>query len=217
MTEAEVLMRLSRQNQFHFTGEHKFWSPKSATELAWFYRISSSYLFANAIHGDESEQLGLTANDGPVLDYSGGVGNTVLGLASKGIPVTYFGIGIHEYEFARFRVRIRGLEGLVTFLAPFAPAPGGGFDPIGAIAPGAKYKTILLIDVLEHIPDYHLVLRHLVGCLAPGGIIIEDSPFGNSDNPFAVHVKASVPMSEAMAGMEPAGKRGPYNVWKKVT
>lgn len=50
LTKEELLRRLRREEQFHFTGEHAWWEPKSSTGLSWFYRGSVSYLFANAIH-----------------------------------------------------------------------------------------------------------------------------------------------------------------------
>ena len=47
----------------------------------------------------------LAEKDGPVLDFSGGVGNTVIMLASAGIPCVYFGIGMMEFAFAKYRIR----------------------------------------------------------------------------------------------------------------
>jgi hypothetical protein len=67
------------------------------------------------------------------------------------------------------------------------------------------------MDVLEHIPDYHLVIAHFIACLAPGDIIIECSPFDGSAGKIGIHLKPSVPMNEAMRGMESIGN----GVWKK--
>ena len=56
-----------------------------------------------------------TSLDDPVLDYSGGTGNNAIYLAKKGLRVQYFGIGMAEKAFARYRVERNGLQDLVEF------------------------------------------------------------------------------------------------------
>ena len=71
-----------------------------------------------------------------MLDFSGGVGNNVIYLASKGIKAQYFGIGMMEYAFAEYRIRKRGYENLVEFKRPYSAATNWKFDPTRAALPG---------------------------------------------------------------------------------
>jgi hypothetical protein len=48
-------------------------------------------------------------------------------------------------------------------------------DPIECVQ--GEYDLIILKDTLEHIPEYERTLRHLAGRLAPGGYILENTPF----------------------------------------
>ena len=217
LTTEELLKRLRREGQFHFEGEHAWWGPTSHSELVWYYRGSVSYLFGNAIHPAPARQLELSQADGPILDYSGGVGNNVLFLASKGIECSYFGIGEMEAAFARFRVKGRNLTHLVRFLEPYAFNGDNvyRFDPIKSV-PNQSFGAILLYDVLEHIPNYHYTLAHLVTTLRVGGRIFEQSPFAQKETDNGVtdiHLEASIPLDKAMAicGMQ---REGAW--WRKV-
>lgn len=203
LAPAELRARLLREAQFHFVGEHGWWAPASRRELAFYYRFSVSYLFANAIHCSDVSDFALTPADGPVLEYSGGVGNNVLALASKGIAVSYFGIGEAEAAFARLRVANAGLEHLVEFHRPFVRDAGLKgqplrFESIYAV-PDRQFGVVLAMDVLEHIPDYHVTLAHLVAVLRPGGVLLENTPFGGGSGETAIHVRASRPLAQEMA------------------
>ena len=143
--------------QFHFEEEHMFWNPQTATQLAWYYSTSQSYLFANAIHGARTAVLDMLKKDihEPVLDYSGGVGNSVLYLAiERGMKCQYFGIGMIEKAFAEFRVAKRELQHMITFLSPWSQGTGWKFDPIQVLPRDGSLGSIIADDVLEHIPNY---------------------------------------------------------------
>lgn len=227
LSPTELRVRMQREGQFHFTGEHAWWAPASRRELTWYYRWSVSYLFANSIHCSDVADFKLRPDDGPVLEYSGGVGNNVLHLASNGVRVTYFGIGEAEAAFARFRVANKGLEHMVDFVRPYvrdetvegAPLR---FEPIFSV-PDRQYGVILAMDVLEHIPDYHVTLAHLVSVLRPGGVILENTPFSHraDTSDTDIHVKASRPLPEEMArlGMKQVkprpGSKPKAKIWVK--
>ena len=198
LTKEEVNTRLRRLKRFHFSLEHQFWDPQSPTELRWYYLSSVSYLFANALHlPPVVKYLKRKLVHEPVLDYSAGVGANVIHVAKKGMRAHYFGIGQFEMLFAKYRVAKKGVSHLVSFVEPWVN--GTTLDPIHAITcEKEKYGTILLFDVLEHIPNYHLTLAHLIACLRPGGTIIEHSPFDSNGGPQDIHLKASMPMAEAM-------------------
>ena len=62
-----------------------------------------------------------------------------------------------EYHFAQYRIMKHGLEDKVKFIKPFAQKTGFTFDPIGGPLPqDGSLGSILAMDVLEHIPNYHL-------------------------------------------------------------
>lgn len=162
LSDVEFMKRMMREGRFHFEGEHSFWNPESVSELAWFYATSVDYLFANSIHGVYAGVIDYIAENEcePVLEYSGGVGSNVLAIAQRGIQVHYFGIGMAEYHFAQYRIMKHGLEDKVKFIKPFAQKTGFTFDPIGGPLPqDGSLGSILAMDVLEHIPNYHLVVH----------------------------------------------------------
>jgi 2-polyprenyl-3-methyl-5-hydroxy-6-metoxy-1,4-benzoquinol methylase len=225
LSSAELDRRLARADKHHFEEVgHAFADPKSATELVWFYSTSSEYLFANAVH--PALNFSLTPADGPVLDYSAGVGNTVILLASQGIPCTYFGIGLIESAFAEYRIRRLGLQHLVTFLKPHDMSTNWGFDPLNVLK-NDTYGTILALDVLEHIPKWEETVVAMVRSLRPGGRIFEHTPFSR-DSPrtpvdLRVHVgRGTLSMSEAMGpqmkflNLIGTGTNVGTNVWRKA-
>lgn len=162
LSDDEFMERMMRRGRFHFEGEHSFWNPESASELAWYYTTSIDYLFANAMHPAVNGVVEYIAKEEyePVLEYSGGVGSYVLALAQRGIHANYFGIGMAEYHFAQYRIMKHGLEDLVNFTKPFSEKTGFLFDPInGPLPQDGSLGSILAMDVLEHIPNYHLVVH----------------------------------------------------------
>lgn len=214
----------------HFDAEHAIANPQSSRELAWYYSTSVSYLFANAIH--PALDLNLQSKDAPVLDYSGGVGNNVIFWASNGIKSVYFGIGMMEYAFVKYRVQRMGLENMVTFLSPHQRNNSWKFDPT-SIFSSNTYGTIVAMDVLEHIPRWQETVRYMVQSLRNGGKIIECSPFSTNtaasgtDKDLRVHVGlGKTSMAEAMGPsmrkidnsrqMNSPKKDECQIVWKKV-
>lgn len=220
LSEHSLNQRLMRTAHFHFEAEHNWWNPQSQDELTWYYRSSVSYLFANAVHPQEKHIIdALKRSDGPVLEYSGGTGTNALALAKKGIQVHYFGIGLQEYAFARFRAARHNLTDMITFVEPFTNVDGRLQFHSFLSVPNATYGAILAMDVLEHIPNYHVTLRHLLGTLRSGGRIFESSPFDNSKSntdPAAIHQQQSMSMNEAMVGMHSLPAVNHINVWIKV-
>lgn len=212
LNKNELMKRLTRTGKHHFAAEHAYYDPQSSRELAIYYRSSIGYLWANSMHPSVNHSaLNLTTADGPILDYSGGVGNIVLGLAKRGIPSIYFGIGQSEFEFAQFRIRRHGLSGLVQFVKPFAETGNGDgfhFDPVKALQIGGKQSLkqelggIFAVDVFEHIPNYEITARHLVTLLRPGGKLFENTVFDNTDDENSIHLRAKVPLKEALRGMK---------------
>ena len=212
LNQTEVMVRINRIGRFHFASEHSFWRPTSPRELAWYYRGSVAYLFANAIHPTNMFVKSLTQSHGLILDYSGGVGHNVIYLASQGIKCVYFGIGLFEFEFARFRVHKRNLHHLVSFISPFNK--NNIFDPVPIS--DMRFGVILAYDVFEHIPVYHVTLRRLLTLLQPGGLLCENSPFSYGAGDTAIHLNPSMPMFEAMGeAMQKLDAKTDCTQWKK--
>mmetsp|Transcript_5056 Transcript_5056/g.8132 ORF Transcript_5056/g.8132 Transcript_5056/m.8132 type:complete len:244 (-) Transcript_5056:95-826(-) len=221
--DSELDIRLARHGRFHFEGEHLFWNPRSASELAWFYATSATYLFANAVHAANPQVLGLlNVSHGPVLDFSGGVGNSVIYLAQKGIDVEYSGLGMAEMAFARFRVHKMGLKDNVKWHRPAAvTANATGLNMLSCLDTDneERFGVILALDVLEHIPKFHTVVQMMVRSLRVGGWIIENSPFGDDKgDPFGVHVpEGEVTMVQAMGPTMKKIQLHPYGtIWAKT-
>ncbi len=88
------------------------------------------------------------------------MGSNALAIAQWGICVHNFGIGMAEYHFAHYQIMKHGMEDLVNFTKPFSKNTGFRFDPIGGPLPqDGPLGSILAMDVLEHIPNYHLVVH----------------------------------------------------------
>jgi SAM-dependent methyltransferase len=225
LSDMEMEVRLRRLGRFHFEGEHDFWHPTTSSELAWYYTTSVDYLFANAIHVPNLEMLQYIIDNRiePIMDYSGGVGNNVLYLAeTHGLMVQYFGIGLVEYAFAQYRVRARQLTDKVTFKVPYGPNTDYKFDPInGPLPRDRSLGAILAMDVLEHIPNYHVVVEAMVDSIRIGGVIAEVSPFakkssGENDIANAVHLTdGGITMDVAMGSRMQYNKKA--NVWIKIS
>lgn len=208
LNEEEMMQRVQREGIHHFKVEHRFFAPESTRELALYYRSSTAYLWGNVVHPALNVSLlNLTQADGPMLDYSGGVGSTCLALALRGIRCVYFGIGLMEFEFAQFRMKRHGVSHLVHFVKPYSMTDGSyKFDPVYSLKLGETLTEPLggafALDVFEHIPDYHITAGHIVSLIRPGGKLFENSPFDdNSAGDTEIHLKATMPLQEALRGM----------------
>lgn len=209
MTKEQVEERLLRTTKTHYQNEFAWHEPESLEELSWFYRTSYGYIFVNAVH-PYWKLLDMLTDQveiyGKILDYGAGVGHNVIALAKKGIHVDYFDIGFVQEAFVRLRAKRHGLEN-IGFISPYIY---GKFDPIGCIKD--NYAAIILEDILEHIPNYHITLKHLIDRLLPNGIILEKTWFDDGANEFALHLKPTIPLKEAMQGMKPTIS----HVWRKL-
>lgn len=74
--------------------------------------------------------------------------------------------------------RVEGVEPAAALVSPSGPhrarihvAP---FDDHFDV--GRRYSAILMLDVLEHLPEPEAALRHALGLLEPGGIVVATVP-----------------------------------------
>lgn len=192
--------------------ELKLVAPNGDKELTMFYICCREYLFLNAYRPvwDVMRNI-IDSVKSPVLDFAGGMGNDSVWLAGKGYKVDYHEIGIIQREFVRFRVRRNKLENLRVL----DPLKTGKFDSMACI--GKKYGTMLFRDVLEHVPDYVVLLKKLAGKLLPGGIVIEHSPWniskGDKPRHSPLHFEEKTPLAKVFADLGfDSVKR---HVWRK--
>lgn len=200
-TLAPYLLRSPEKN---FESEFNWYAPKNILELTWFYRCSSAYLFANAIHPYVSVLD--VIKEGKILDYGAGIGCNTIELARRGLDVDFLEICRMQADFIHFRAERRKLKNV----REIRPYNEGKFDPVFCVR--EQYDAIIAMDVLEHIPNYHVVVRHFIERLRPGGIIIENSPFDLLADDIAIHVRPSLPMQDTMVGMVKLDT----GIWKKL-
>jgi 2-polyprenyl-3-methyl-5-hydroxy-6-metoxy-1,4-benzoquinol methylase len=199
----KLMPYILRYPQTHFESEFKWFNPKDELELTWFYRCSSAYLFANAVHPYVSSLDIIT--EGKVLDYGAGIGCNTIALAKRGISVDFVEISRIQADFIKFRAERHNLANIKE-VSPYCE---GRFDPLKSVV--GDYDAIIAMDVLEHIPNYHIVVKHFIDRLKPGGMIIENSPFDPKAENIAIHIRASKPLEQAMHGMV----RIDRGIWKK--
>lgn len=204
LSEEEVKQRLLRMGRTHFESEFHWCRPRSDSELLWFWRHTPGWLWGNAVHSYAKCLDVLT--HGRILDYGAGVGCNTLELANRGLEIDFVEIAIIQAEFLNFRVMRRGL----TNVHEIKPYHNGVLDPLNCVT--QLYDAIVAMWVFEHIPDYHVAVRYLIDHLNPGGVIIESTPFAAAGAQTPIHLKGSMPMAEAMQGMQNLGN----GVWKKV-
>jgi 2-polyprenyl-3-methyl-5-hydroxy-6-metoxy-1,4-benzoquinol methylase len=218
LSRDEVLAYLERREGRRNSDEFAWLDPTSESEYAWFYRGSRSYLFAVDDAWDRALEL---AKPGMrCLDFGGGCGRNALGLAALGCEAFYVDIGLQTSAFVAFRARKRGLD--VTVIDPMV-ADGDRWrcDTAEAVRRVGGFDLIVCDNVFEHVHDYHLVLRKLCAGLAPGGRVLERTPFKREKvylfkktPQWDVHLLPRVGMHDAMAaaGMREVG----VGLWERV-
>lgn len=200
LTPEQVCYRIAKKNCAGYGGrgwyydEFLWHDPKTSREVIWVYRCSQTYLFSNARKPpwfnaiDELKKLGAIEGQGPVLDFGGGIGSTVIELANCGFDTYFYEPSVMQTDFVRFRAVIRGLK-----IKILSSIHDGSFRPY-EFHSKVKFGAIIARDVFEHIPNYHMVLRFVLHSLRQGGVLIEYSPFGHRH----VHYPENVSMVKEM-------------------
>jgi cyclopropane-fatty-acyl-phospholipid synthase len=135
-------------------------------------------LYSQALYRSETDSLECAArnkldyiidscNLGPgadVLDVGAGWGSFSCYAAARGINVTMLTLAHKQYE-------------CLTNLARNSTAPGkldAVRESIYAFAPGRRFDAVVLLGVMEHLPDYDGLCRQFDALLRPGGRVYMD-------------------------------------------
>jgi ubiquinone/menaquinone biosynthesis C-methylase UbiE len=168
---------------------------RTADEIKDFYRTTQSYLFehvwwhatdlknnaANAEILAYAQSLG--ARD--YLDFGSGVGANAILFARHGFRVTLADISTTMLEFARWRLRRRGIQAMLIDLNRQS-LPRGQFDFATAV------------DVFEHLPRPETELKQLSRAMKEGGTLIFNCRAG-TDEERPMHIlKVGNPIWQAL-------------------
>lgn len=212
LSRNEVVFRMARKDKRvwgakgWFYDEWDWHAPRSAREVAWFYKSSQSYLFSNARHPSWPALKHLRP-PARVLDYGGGAGMNTVALARRGFKVDYHDLSLIQSMFVGYRAMAHGLDGVHVISMHKRPLP-------------LYYDYVVAQDVLEHMPDYRPELKLMVESLRVGGQLLERSPFKPKGHKRGIpmHMEAPAPLAKEMKrlGMKLV-QRWPENtnLWEK--
>jgi len=213
-----ILAYLDRHKGRRVSDEFAWVAPTTQAQYGWFYRGSRSYVFSAAEAW--SRAIALAKPGMRCLDFGGGGGRNALGMAAQGAEVFYVDLGLQTSAFVAFRARKHGLD--VTVIDPMVQdGDRWRCDTAEAARRIGGFDLIVCDNVLEHVPDYHVVLHKLCAALAPKGRLLECTPFKREKaylfkkpEAWDVHLPPRVDMEEAMAS---AGMRQVEDgLWERV-
>jgi len=109
---------------------------------------------------------------GKILEYGCGIAPITIALINDGyakkLEFTIADILQHPYHFAKWRLKQYGVK-MIDIDPPELPFFSDVFD------------TIILMQVLEHLPAPRATIQHLTHSLAPGGYLIMDFMISEAD------------------------------------
>lgn len=145
-------------------------------DLLWYaYLQARGFAYPSSV--GIARSLGRRPVEGPALDFGSGAGVTGQLLAALGRRVTLADISASLLDFARFRLRRRGVELETIHLTE------RGLDT-------ESFGVITAIDTLTHVPDLPAALRTLHGALRPGGALFANLDVRRPEAETAWHLYA---------------------------
>lgn len=150
-----------------------------AESLLAFYQTSDRYLYESTMtegYADHQRMTRLVVAAvrrwrlSPILDFGGGGGGLTLALGTlgaRGVACDYADVPGALTDFVRWRLAQRGVAATIH-------------DATQSLPP-ARYRAVLAVDVLEHVPDLAGTVRQLKAALQPGGWLIGTHSFTDGD------------------------------------
>ena len=151
----------------------KEWNNREIKDDYWFYLSSKGYFWGNLPHQlDMNCYIKIvkeySSQRGRILEYGGGIGNLTFKLAKEGYQAEYLELSALQKDFLRFRAYKHKLTNLKII------------DTWQYLKKN-YYDVIFALDVFEHIPNAHeLVKNQLAPGLKNGGILIDFTCYGKT-------------------------------------
>jgi 2-polyprenyl-3-methyl-5-hydroxy-6-metoxy-1,4-benzoquinol methylase len=186
----------------------KFFDPKSAEEIDWFYKTNSIYLFklikrkpCDFINNVFQEYLS-NLKFPHVLDFGAGLGTQLFALRNISISGRLVAIekNILQSEFIKFRI----LKHNIDFMSVH-----NDIKDLNWI--GDLFDIVIAQDVIEHLFDYKETVEKLAKSIRAGGYFFESTPFGKADIDVHMKDKYNLPKLLEDNGLK---KKEPY-IWIK--
>lgn len=102
-----------------------------------------------------------------VLEAGFGTGTGVLQYASTAHRVIAMEMDKQAIDFARQLFPVSNVEWL--------------YGDITSYIPGSEFNAVVMIEVLEHIPEWELALENVHKSMTPGGVLYISGPNKNAD------------------------------------
>lgn len=175
--EASKIQDRLQNGTLRLAEEWKKMDPKTPEETLAFYQEAENYVFDLAQwHLSEwtkrqtqnilefCRQKGLRR----ILDYGCGIGEEGIALAKSGFDVTLADVLGNTFNFAKWRVQQKGLQ--VKFINVVNDAPLQ-----------ETYDGIICLEVLEHLWELEVTVKHLHQHFASEGFLLVTATFYHSD------------------------------------
>lgn len=165
----ETVAKLLSRKIGSFTKE---WIKREVKDNYWFYLSAKGYFWGNLAHLDIDEYIKIIKEYCPpcgrILEYGGGVGNLTFKLAREGYQAEYLELSALQKDFLRFRAYKHKLA--IKIIDVWQDLERDYYD------------IIFALDVFEHIPNAHeLVKNQLSPALKKGGILVDFSYYKKSN------------------------------------
>jgi cyclopropane-fatty-acyl-phospholipid synthase len=99
-----------------------------------------------------------------VLDVGAGWGSFSIDAAQRGVDVTMMTLAQKQFDHLTGMARSNSLPGRMEVVR----------ESIYAYEPGKRFDAIVLLGVMEHLPDYYSLCRRFDGLLKPNGRVYMD-------------------------------------------
>jgi ubiquinone/menaquinone biosynthesis C-methylase UbiE len=145
------------------------YKPRTERERKEWYKNTTAYLYDLSKCHEINQELKETYDQalricknkgGKILDFGGGIGDLVILLTKEGVDVTYLDIKSVTSDFAKWRIKRKGLD------IRFIETKG---EPCCL---KERYDVILCIDIMEHLENPSLYLREFYDHLVDEGYLI---------------------------------------------